>query len=126
MPHATSTVKPHSIRISIDRGGTFSDVHASWPAPNGSREEVVIKLLSVDPRNYPDAPVEGCRRVLEHVTGHSFPRGIPLPTNKIEHIRLSTTVATNALLERKGSDFAFVVTKGFKVGWLLRSIRTPH
>lgn len=92
-------------------------MHASWSATDGSsrRNETVIKLLSVDLANYPDAPTEGVRRVLEHVTGKSFPRGLRLPTDKIEHIRLSTTVATNALLERKGEPFAFVVTKGFKV-----------
>lgn len=53
-------------------------------------------------------------KVLEAVTGESFPRGTKLPTDKIEYIRLSTTVATNALLERKGAGFAFIVTKGFK------------
>ncbi|ORY78471.1 Hydantoinase/oxoprolinase-domain-containing protein [Leucosporidium creatinivorum] len=114
MPHATYAVPPHSIRISCDRGGTFSDIHASYPDSNGDRKEIVFKLLSVDLANYPDAPAEGCRRVLEAVTGESIPRGTKLPTDKIEYIRLSTTVATNALLERKGAGFAFVVTKGFK------------
>lgn len=75
-----------SIRISIDRGGTFTDVHASWPDPynpTGSRKETITKLLSQDPSNYKDAPTEGIRRILEHVTGDSLPRGEPLPTNKI-------------------------------------------
>ena len=52
-------VPNHSIQISVDRGGTFSDVHASFPRAGGvetERDELVIKLLSVDPNNYPDAP----------------------------------------------------------------------
>lgn len=113
MPHATlPTVEDHSITVQCDRGGTFSDVYYTW---NHGRDEGVIKLLSVDTANYPDAPAEGVRRVLEAVTGVPHPRGVKLPTNKLKYIRLSTTVATNALLERQGKAFAFVVTKGFKV-----------
>jgi 5-oxoprolinase (ATP-hydrolysing) len=77
-------------------------------------DDVVIKLLSVDPANYDDAPLEGIRRLLERFTGTTIPRGQPLDTSKIESIRMGTTVATNALLERKGEDIAMVVTKGFK------------
>ena len=58
----------------------------SWPDPNNAsnpRKEVITKLLSKDPSNYPDAPTEGIRRILEIVTGQQVPRGIPLPTNKI-------------------------------------------
>ncbi|GAA6008081.1 hypothetical protein JCM11491_001874 [Sporobolomyces phaffii] len=109
------TVPDHSIRISCDRGGTFLDCWASWKVEGEKdRREKVFKLLSSDPSNYQDAPTEACRRVLEHVTGNSYPRGVKLPTNLIEYIRLSTTVATNALLERKGARHAFVVTKGFR------------
>ncbi|GAA5887260.1 hypothetical protein JCM5296_004579 [Sporobolomyces johnsonii] len=111
---APSAVPDHSIRIAIDRGGTFSDCWASWPLSDGTYKEVVVKLLSVDPSNYPDAPTEACRRVLEIATGESLPRGRKLDTTKIDYIRLSTTVATNALLERKGASHAFVVTKGFR------------
>lgn len=75
---------------------------------------MVIKLLSVDPANYEDAPLEGIRRLLERFTGAEIPRGQPLDTSQIESIRMGTTVATNALLERKGEDMAMVVTKGFK------------
>lgn len=117
MPSATvlSTIPDHSIRISCDRGGTFLDCWCSWKVEGEkNRREKVFKLLSSDPSNYRDAPTEACRRVLEHVTGNSYPRGIKLPTDKIEYIRLSTTVATNALLERKGARHAFVVTKGFR------------
>lgn len=62
---------------------------------------------------YPDAPREGVRMVLEHVTGESIPRDQLLPVDLIASIRLSTTVATNALLERKGSRHALITTRGF-------------
>lgn len=73
-----------------------------------------MKLLSQDPGNYADAPTEGIRRVLESITGTKIPRKTTLDTSKIENIRLSTTVATNALLERKGEKHALLITKGFK------------
>ncbi|KAI5286533.1 hypothetical protein KEM52_001961, partial [Ascosphaera acerosa] len=98
------------MKISVDRGGTFTDVHAIVPG----REDIVLKLLSVDPANYSDAPTEGIRRVLEIATGQSFPRGQPLDLTPIESIRMGTTVATNALLERKGARSALLITKGFK------------
>lgn len=110
-------VPNRSIRICADRGGTFCDVHASYPDPenpDGERKELVVKLLSQDPENYKDAPTEGIRRVLEIVTGQKIPRGERLNVDKIDYIRLSTTVATNALLERKGQKHALVITKGFK------------
>ena len=77
-------------------------------------DDVVIKLLSEDPSNYDDAPLEGIRRLLSIFTGREIPRGEALDTSDIESIRMGTTVATNALLERKGEKIAFVVTKGFK------------
>ncbi|KAI5124930.1 hypothetical protein M0805_007357 [Coniferiporia weirii] len=109
-------VPDRSIRICADRGGTFCDVHASFPNPENTeeRKEIVVKLLSQDPGNYKDAPTEGIRRVLEIVTNDKIPRGQRLPTSKIDYIRLSTTVATNALLERKGHKHALCITKGFK------------
>ncbi|KAI0704444.1 5-oxoprolinase [Cerioporus squamosus] len=110
------TVTDRSIRICADRGGTFCDVHASFPDPENPKErkEIVVKLLSQDPGNYSDAPTEGIRRVLEIVTGEKIPRGSILSTDKIDYIRLSTTVATNALLERKGHKHALLITRGFK------------
>lgn len=86
-------VPESSIRVAIDRGGTFTDVHASIvnrAAPSG-RSEFVIKLLSQDPTNYRDAPTEGIRRVLERVTATSIPRGEPLP---IKHLGESLVLAT--------------------------------
>lgn len=77
-------------------------------------DDVIIKLLSEDPSNYSDAPLEGIRRLLSRFTGQEIPRGEPLDTSKIESIRMGTTVATNALLERKGERIAMVVTEGFK------------
>ena len=77
-------------------------------------DDVIIKLLSEDPANYKDAPLEGIRRLLSKFTGRDVPRGETLDTSKIESIRMGTTVATNALLERKGERIAMVVTKGFK------------
>ncbi|KAI9438535.1 5-oxoprolinase [Lactarius indigo] len=105
-----------TVRISADRGGTFCDVYANYPDPDNpqQRKELVVKLLSQDPANYEDAPTEGIRRVLEAVTGESIPRGEKLDITKIDYIRLSTTVATNALLERKGRKHALLITKGFK------------
>lgn len=97
------------IRIAIDRGGTFTDCVGEH---NG--EEIIIKLLSEDPSNYKDAPLEGIRRIMGHFSGRDIPRGEPLDTSKIDSIRMGTTVATNALLERKGEKIAMVVTKGFK------------
>ncbi|TFK83245.1 5-oxoprolinase [Polyporus arcularius HHB13444] len=110
------TIPDRSIRICADRGGTFCDVHASFPDPENpqERKEIVVKLLSQDPGNYSDAPTEGIRRVLEIVTGEKIPRGSILSTDKIDYIRLSTTVATNALLERKGHKHALLITRGFK------------
>ncbi|WWC69115.1 uncharacterized protein I206_103051 [Kwoniella pini CBS 10737] len=100
------------VRICIDRGGTFCDVIAMTE----TRGNHLVKLLSVDPSNYPDAPREGVRRVLEWFTGEKIPRDQPIDTSRIEYLRMGTTVATNALLERKGERCALLITKGFKDG----------
>ena len=98
----------------VDRGGTFTDVVLKNAATSADGSFVVSKLLSVDPSNYSDAPTEGIRRLLEQETGLPHPRGLPLDTSRIAEIRMGTTVATNALLERKGERMAFVVTSGFR------------
>ena len=98
-------------RFCIDRGGTFTDVYAEVPGEPSWR---TVKLLSVDPANYDDACREGIRRVLEDVTGEKIPRAGKLPTDRIDWIRMGTTVATNALLERKGERTALCITQGFK------------
>jgi len=83
-------------RFSIDRGGTFTDVYAeitqSTNAGSKTKTKRVLKLLSVDPSNYPDAPREGIRRILEQETGIPHPRDVPLDTSRIESIRMGTTV----------------------------------
>lgn len=101
------------IRIAIDRGGTFTDCVGN-PGSGKMEDDVIVKLLSEDPANYEDAPLEGIRRLLSKFSGKEIPRGERLDTSKIESIRMGTTVATNALLERKGETIALVVTKGFK------------
>jgi 5-oxoprolinase (ATP-hydrolysing) len=80
----------------IDRGGTFTDVVAL--RPDGSIE--TTKLLSENPGQYADAAAEGIRRFV--ASG-----------DRIDAIKMGTTVATNALLERRGSPTALVVTQGF-------------
>ncbi|EPY76320.1 5-oxoprolinase [Camelus ferus] len=96
--------------FAIDRGGTFTDVFAQCPGGHVR----VLKLLSEDPANYADAPTEGIRRILEQEGGMLLPRDRPLDTSRIASIRMGTTVATNALLERRGERVALLVTRGFR------------
>ena len=110
------------IRIAIDRGGTFTDIYAATLG----KEDVVLKLLSVDPANYQDAPTEGIRRVLEQVTSRPHRRGELLDLFHVESIKMGTTVATNALLERKGAKSALLITKGFKDLLLIGNQSRPN
>ena len=87
----------------IDRGGTFTDIVGR--KPDGTL--VTTKLLSESPQQYADAAVEGIRRLLD------VPQGAMLPADRIEAVKMGTTVATNALLERKGEPLLLVVTRGF-------------
>src|SRR5579871_575313 len=86
----------------IDRGGTFTDVVAR--RPDGAL--VTHKLLSENPEQYRDAAVQGIREILGVKPGIAIP---PV----IEAVKMGTTVATNALLERKGDRTLLVTTKGF-------------
>jgi 5-oxoprolinase (ATP-hydrolysing) len=88
----------------IDRGGTFTDVVAR--TPDGSL--ITLKLLSDSPGHYQDAAIEGIRRLLGLSPGQS------IPAAQIERVRMGTTVATNALLERTGEPTVLVVTRGFR------------
>jgi 5-oxoprolinase (ATP-hydrolysing) len=88
----------------IDRGGTFTDIVAR--RPDGTL--ATHKLLSEDPGRYRDAAVAGIR----HLLGID-PDG-PIPVEQIEVVKMGTTVATNALLERKGEPTALAITRGFR------------
>lgn len=109
----TITTNKGEIRIAVDRGGTFTDCIGN-PGTNKKEDDVVIKLLSVDPKNYPDAPLEGIRRLLEIMEKRKIPRGSPLDVSGVKSIRMGTTLATNCALERNGERCAFVTTRGFK------------
>lgn len=94
-----------SFRFSIDRGGTFTDVYTeikTLPETGDDPEHIVetkvLKLLSVDPSNYPDAPREGIRRIIEQETGIPHPRDVPLDTSRIESIRMGTTVRMRLII----------------------------
>ncbi|MBW8898279.1 MAG: hydantoinase B/oxoprolinase family protein [Massilia sp.] len=88
----------------IDRGGTFTDIVAR--RPDGSL--VTHKLLSENPEQYRDAAVAGIR----HLLGLSPETAIPAA--QVEAVKMGTTVATNALLERKGEPTVLAITKGFR------------
>src|SRR4051812_5413802 len=87
----------------IDRGGTFTDIVARDPAGRLS----TAKLLSENPERYRDAAVAGIRQIL------GIDPGAPIPPGTIEAVKMGTTVATNALLERKGERVLLLVNRGF-------------
>ena len=107
---ASTSTEPKKFHFSIDRGGTFTDVFATCP----KGDIHVMKLLSEDPQRYVDAPREAIRRILSQETGQEFQKNERIPTDLIGSIRMGTTIATNALLERKGTRTALIVTKGFR------------
>jgi len=88
----------------IDRGGTFTDIVGR--APDGALH--TLKLLSENPGAYLDAAVEGMRRLLQ------LPPRAPITPQQVECVKMGTTVATNALLERKGERTLLVTTRGFR------------
>jgi 5-oxoprolinase (ATP-hydrolysing) len=88
----------------IDRGGTFTDVIGR--KPDGAL--VTHKLLSENPEAYRDAAVHGIRHLL------GLPPGAAIPSERINAVKMGTTVATNALLERKGERTLLLVTRGFR------------
>lgn len=87
----------------IDRGGTFTDVVARCP----DGRLLTAKLLSENPERYPDAAVQGIRDCL------GLTPGKPIPDGAISAVKMGTTVATNALLERKGERVLLLITEGF-------------
>src|SRR5882724_1169980 len=98
----------------IDRGGTFTDVIGR--RPDGSL--TAHKLLSENPEAYRDAAVQGIRNLL------GLAPDLPIPAGLVGAVKMGTTVATNALLERKGERTLLVITKGFrdalKIGYQAR------
>ncbi len=98
----------------IDRGGTFTDIVGR--RPDGSL--VAHKLLSENPEAYSDAAVQGIRDLL------GLKKGEPIPSGRVGAVKMGTTVATNALLERKGDRTLLLITAGFrdalKIGYQAR------
>ena len=88
----------------VDRGGTFTDLVARTP----DGQLLTHKLLSENPEAYEDAALQGIRDLLQ------IAKDVPLPADAIDAVKMGTTVATNALLERKGDATLLVVTKGFR------------
>src|SRR5262249_30095650 len=88
----------------IDRGGTFTDIIGRNPE-GGLHPR---KLLSENPEAYRDAAIQGIRDLL------GVKPGAPIPAGLVGDIKMGTTVATNALLERKGDRVLLLITKGFR------------
>ena len=101
---STSQVNTPRWQFWIDRGGTFTDVVGK--RPDGSL--VTHKLLSENPEQYPDAAVAGIRHLL------GLQAGTLITPEQVECVKMGTTVATNALLERKGEATLLVTTQGFR------------
>lgn len=88
----------------IDRGGTFTDIVAQ--KPDGTL--ITKKLLSENPERYRDAAVAGIRQIL------ALPDDVLIPADQVTCVKMGTTVATNALLERKGEPTLLLTTRGFR------------
>ncbi|MGV0759062.1 hydantoinase B/oxoprolinase family protein [Tistrella mobilis] len=101
---ATAPLTRDAWQFWIDRGGTFTDVVAR--APGGTVH--TMKLLSENPERYDDAALAAIRAFLE------VEAGAAIPAERIAAVKMGTTVATNALLERKGERTALVITRGFR------------
>ena len=99
-----SSAKAGRWQFWIDRGGTFTDVVAR--RPDGVL--VTHKLLSDNPERYGDAALAGIRHLL------GVAPGAPIPADVIDAVKMGTTVATNALLERKGERTVLLITRGFR------------
>ena len=100
----------------IDRGGTFTDIVAS--APDGRL--ITHKLLSENPERYEDAALQGVRDLLGLAEDEAF------PSHAIDSVKMGTTVATNALLERNGDRTALFITKGFRDALRIGYQNRPH
>ena len=103
MPVVSEVNKDNAWQFYIDRGGTFTDVIGR----DSQGELHTCKLLSENPERYTDAALAGIRQLL------GLKAEEPLPAHRIAAVKMGTTVATNALLERKGEPTVLVITKGF-------------
>ena len=101
--HSKKPIKNTKWQFWIDRGGTFTDIIGQNPAG----KIIAHKLLSENSRQYPDAAIQGIRDLL------NLKEGDGIPINQIDSIKMGTTVATNALLERKGENTLLAITSGF-------------
>lgn len=117
------------LKVFADRGGTFTDIIAVTNnqeiidrlarhtqrfliVPMANKKWIIVyKLLSDNPEQYEDAVIQGIRDIL------NLSRNEPIPNTAIEVVKMGTTVATNALLERKGDRVVLITTKGFKDAW---------
>lgn len=106
----------HTWRFWIDRGGTFTDVVGR--APDGTVH--VHKLLSDNPQQYQDAALQGIRELM------GLDSTEPIPSEHIDEVRMGTTVATNALLERKGERVVLLTTRGFADALRIGYQSRPH
>jgi len=104
MTVASPSTKQEKWQFWVDRGGTFTDLVAR--TPNGDIR--THKLLSENPEQYEDAAIEGIRCLLE------LDKHETIPSDLVEAVKMGTTVATNALLERKGERTLLITTKGFR------------
>ena len=102
------TTKNSRWQFWIDRGGTFTDVVGKRPNADGTFTLVTHKLLSENPEQYKDAAVAGIRHLL------GLKAMEPVTPDLVECVKMGTTVATNALLERKGEPTLLVTTRGFR------------
>src|SRR5882724_8209989 len=100
----------------IDRGGTFTDIVAR--RPDGSI--ATHKLLSENPGRYRDAALAGIRNIL------NLNEGQPIPAGAIDAVKMGTTVATNALLERKGERTVLFITRGFRDALRIAYLNRPR
>jgi 5-oxoprolinase (ATP-hydrolysing) len=110
MPHTSNTTQKTPLppqgrwQFWIDRGGTFTDIVGQ--SPEGRL--LSLKLLSENPEQYADAALAGIRRLLGLAPDQ------PIPAEQIEVVKMGTTVATNALLERQGERTLLLITRGFR------------
>ena len=103
-------------QVWIDRGGTFTDLVARRP----DGRLVTHKLLSENPERYRDAALQGIRDLLD------LPGDAEIPAAALEAVKMGTTVATNALLERSGDRTLLVITRGFRDALRIAYQNRPH